>query len=1024
MINRLISLALANRVLTVFLFLLLFLVSLGAYFRLRHEMYPDLNAPLVNIITENYGMPPEDVERLITFPLESALNGAPRVTRVRSESSLGISVVTVEFEWGTDIYLARQMVADRIQMVAGAMPAGTEGPLMGAISSRLGEIYEFVVENENPHITESELRELRSAADWLIRYRLQGVPGIALVVNMGGFQKQYQVLMDPAALLAHGITIEEVKEAIQRSNRNFSGGILEKGTSEYIIQGLGRIQALENIEKIVVANRKGVPIYLKDIAQVREGGAFRRGNATHNGKEAVLSTVEMQFRGDTLKTIAAIKKALEEIKKTLPPGIKITPSYDQSILINKSLGNVVKAIMEGGVLVILVLVLFLGSLPSAVLVAASIPLAVLVSFLLMYFFGVSINVMSLGGLAIGVGKMANSSIIMVENIYLRLQERRQERWQVVLQAAQEVGPHIFSATAIIILVFIPLLTLGGIEGRMFSATAFAVAASLTGGLLVSLLFQPVLCSLLLRGTSRSRDWLIRQVKRAYLPLLRGALRFKAVTIALPLLLLALAISQLPRVGTEFLPKLDEGALLISSVILPGSSLAEADRIGVESEKVLLGFPEVTGTFRRTGRAEASEHAHGINVSEIMVNLLPKEQRKRPLAEMLKEMRKQLSRIPGVLFIFEQPVENKLTEMLTGLKGQLAIKIFGPDLQVLAQKAEEVRNVLATVRGAADVQIEQLAGVPQVYIRLRQEQLARYGLRAEDVSEVVETALNGVEVTDVLEAQKRIPILLRFAPEYRSDIDAVRRILVDTPAGQRVPLEALADIYIGKGPFTINRENVSRRVVIQCNVQDRDQGSFVAEAREKIEHQVSLPPGYFITFGGQFESQQRAQRQLAVLFVAVFLLVLTLLFTSFRSLKQALIILSNVPFTFIGGIFALLLTHTYLSVSSMVGFIALFGVAVQNGNILIAHINDLRREGKELYQAVVEGASVRLRPILMTDLVTSLGVVPLAAGQFVGVELQRPMAIVYIGGLLLSSTFNTLVLPTLYYLFEGRSLRRP
>jgi len=1024
MINRLISLALANRVLTVFLFLLLFLVSLGAYFRLRHEMYPDLNAPLVNIITENYGMPPEDVERLITFPLESALNGAPRVTRVRSESSLGISVVTVEFEWGTDIYLARQMVADRIQMVAGAMPAGTEGPLMGAISSRLGEIYEFVVENENPHITESELRELRSAADWLIRYRLQGVPGIALVVNMGGFQKQYQVLMDPAALLAHGITIEEVKEAIQRSNRNFSGGILEKGTSEYIIQGLGRIQALENIEKIVVANRKGVPIYLKDIAQVREGGAFRRGNATHNGKEAVLSTVEMQFRGDTLKTIAAIKKALEEIKKTLPPGIKITPSYDQSILINKSLGNVVKAIMEGGVLVILVLVLFLGSLPSAVLVAASIPLAVLVSFLLMYFFGVSINVMSLGGLAIGVGKMANSSIIMVENIYLRLQERRQERWQVVLQAAQEVGPHIFSATAIIILVFIPLLTLGGIEGRMFSATAFAVAASLTGGLLVSLLFQPVLCSLLLRGTSRSRDWLIRQVKRAYLPLLRGALRFKAVTIALPLLLLALAISQLPRVGTEFLPKLDEGALLISSVILPGSSLAEADRIGVESEKVLLGFPEVTGTFRRTGRAEASEHAHGINVSEIMVNLLPKEQRKRPLAEMLKEMRKQLSRIPGVLFIFEQPVENKLTEMLTGLKGQLAIKIFGPDLQVLAQKAEEVRNVLATVRGAADVQIEQLAGVPQVYIRLRQEQLARYGLRAEDVSEVVETALNGVEVTDVLEAQKRIPILLRFAPEYRSDIDAVRRILVDTPAGQRVPLEALADIYIGKGPFTINRENVSRRVVIQCNVQDRDQGSFVAEAREKIEHQVSLPPGYFITFGGQFESQQRAQRQLAVLFVAVFLLVLTLLFTSFRSLKQALIILSNVPFTFIGGIFALLLTHTYLSVSSMVGFIALFGVAVQNGNILIAHINDLRREGKELYQAVVEGASVRLRPILMTDLVTSLGVVPLAVGQFVGVELQRPMAIVYIGGLLLSSTFNTLVLPTLYYLFEGRSLRRP
>ncbi|MDH7500485.1 MAG: CusA/CzcA family heavy metal efflux RND transporter, partial [candidate division NC10 bacterium] len=919
-----------------------------------------------------------------------------------------------------DIYLARQMVADRIQMVAGAMPAGTEGPMMGAISSRLGEIFEFVVENDQPIASEAELLELRSAADWLIRYRLQGVPGIALVVNMGGFIKQYQVLMDPSALLAHGITIGEVKEAIQRSNRNFSGGVLEKGTSEYIIQGLGRIQAMENIEKIVVANRKGVPIYLKEIAQVREGGAFRRGNATHNGKEAVLSTVEMQFRGNTLKTIAAIKKALEEIKKSLPPGIRVITSYDQSILINKSLGNVVKAIIEGGILVTLILVIFLGSLSSAILVAASIPLSVLISFLLMYFFGVSINVMSLGGLAIGVGKMANSSIIMVENIHLRLHERRENPREVVLKAAQEVGPHIFSATAIIILVFLPLLTLEGIEGRMFSATAFAVAASLAGGLLISLTFQPVLSSLLLRGGTKPRDWFIRQIKKVYLPLLRAALQHKVFTLTLPLLLLAATIALVPLLGTEFLPKMDEGSLLISSVILPGSSLQEADRIGVESEKVLLRFPEVTSTYRRTGRAEASEHAHGINVSEIMVNLLPKEQRKRPLAEMLREMRKELSQIPGVHFIFEQPVENKLTEMLTGLKGQLAIKIFGPDLQVLARKAEEVGDLLSQVRGVADLQIEQLAGVPQVYIKIRQEQVARYGLRADDVSEVIETALNGVEVTDVLEAQKRIPIFLRFSPEYRSDIDAVRRILVDTPSGQRVPLESLADIYIGKGPFTINRENVSRRVVIQCNIQDRDQGSFVAEAQERIQKQVSLPPGYFITFGGQFESQQRAQRQIAILFVAVFLLVLTLLFTSFRSLKRALLVLLNVPFALVGGIIALLIAKENLSVSSLVGFIALFGISVQNGIILIAHVQQLRDQGKDLEEAVLEGSVTRLRPILMTAIVTLLGVLPLAIGQFVGVELQRPMAIVYIGGLLLSCVFNTLVLPILYHIFEGRT----
>ena len=619
MINRLISLAFANRVLTIFLFLLLFLVSVGVYFQIRHDMYPDLNAPLVNIITENYGMPPEDVERLITFPLESALNGAPRVTRVRSESSLGISVVTVEFDWGMDIYLARQMVADRIQMVAGAMPAGTEGPMMGAISSRLGEIFEFVVENDQPVVSEAELLDIRGISDWVIRYRLQGVPGVALIVNMGGFIKQFQVLLDPNALLVQGITIGEVKEAIERSNRNFSGGILEKGTSEYIVQGLGRIQTMENIEKIVVANRKGIPIYLKDVGKIQEGGAFRRGTATHNGKEAVLSTVEMQFRGDTLKTIGAIKKTLEEIKKRIPPGFKVAASYDQSVLINKSLGNVLKAIMEGGVLVTLILILFLGSFSSAILVAASIPLSVLISFLLMYFFGVSINIMSLGGLAIGVGKMANSSIIMVENIYLRLHEKPQSPREAVLKGAQEVGSHIFSATAIIILVFIPLLTLGGIEGRMFSATAFAVASSLAGGLLISLTFQPVLCSLVLRGRGKPKDWLIRQIKKGYAPVLKAALRHKVITITIPILLLVGSGALIPLLGTEFLPKMDEGSLLISSVILPGSSLGEAERIGVESEKILLGFPEVTSTYRRTGRAEASEHAHGINVSEIMVS---------------------------------------------------------------------------------------------------------------------------------------------------------------------------------------------------------------------------------------------------------------------------------------------------------------------------------------------------------------------------------------------------------------------
>ncbi len=1017
MIDKIIDYALKHRLLTILLILIVSIWGIIAYVKMPKDIYPDLNAPLVKIITENPGMAAEDVERLISFPLESLLNGAPEVTRVRSESTTGDSVVTVEFDWGTDIYRARQIVSSKLELIAGRLPIGTTTPILGPVSSRMGEIFEFAVVGEGV-----DPMELRSIADWTIRYRLQGVAGVSFVINLGGFVKQFQVYLKPEMLKHYDITINEVKEAIENSNRNFSGGIILKGPQEMLIKGMGRIETLENIKSTVITSRDNVPIYVRDVAEVKIGPKFRRESGSHDAQESVYVTVEKQYGGDTLAAIHNIKNALAQIARDLPERIKIKPFYDQSKLILKSIHHVEISILEGAILIVLVMIFFMWNLRSSLIASLTIPFSLLIALVFMAIFGVDLTVMSIGGLAIGIGKVANGSIIMVENIYRVLQEKKGQASTLALtaEAAKDVGKYLFSANIIIILVFLPLLTLREIEGAMFKPTAFAVAAALFGSLLLNLTLKPVLTSVFLteKHLKARKNPVTEFLNKKYRSILAGALHHKkAILTAFLALIIGAAIS-FTFLGKEFVPPLDEGSILASTVMLPETSLEESMEMGTRIEKIFLSFPEVISVSRTTGTAEASEHLHPVNHSHYCIELVPREERKRGFEEITQAMREELDKLPGVAYIFEQPIANKLAEMLTGTEGQLSVKLFGQDLSLLNDKIEEIRNVMAEIEGVADLQIEQTTGIPQLVIRLDRTRLARFGISVADVADIIETALNGIEATDVYEPDRITSVLIRLPDRYRNDEEAVKNLLVDAPNGERIPLSELAEIRRSEGPQTIFRENLLRRKIILCNIVDRDINGFVKEAQQKIEEEVSLPAGYFVTFGGQFESQQRALHHLTTLMLIVILIIFVILFSSFGSIWQALLIIMNIPTTLIGGILGLLIAGQTLNVSSTIGLIALFGICVQNDVILVAKINDYRKQGLSLHQAVVEGALTKFRPILMTDMVMIVGVLPLALVVSTGAELHRPLAVVYIGGFFFAIMLRLIVVPVMYE-FLGR-----
>ncbi len=1012
MIDKLIDFALKHRLLTILLVMLVSIWGVIAYMGMPKDIYPDLNAPLVNIITENEGMAAEDVERLITFPLESLLNGAPNVIRVRSESATGDSVVTVEFDWGMDIYLARQIVSSKLELISGRLPLGTTPPMLGPVSSRMGEIFEFAVIGED-----TDPMELRSIADWTIRYRLQGVSGVSFVINLGGFIKQFQVFLKPDMLKHYDITINEIKEAIEKSNRNFSGGILLKGSQESLIKGIGRIETLEHIKNTVITSRNNVPVSVKDIAEVKVGAKFRRESGSHNGKESVYVTVEKQYGGDTLTAIGNIKNALANIAKDLPEKIKIKPFYDQSVLITKSISHVEITMLEGAILIILVMLFFMWNLRSSFIASLTIPFSILIALVLMDLFGIKLTVMSIGGLAIGIGKVANGSIIMVENIYRVLREKKGQASTMALtsEAAHDVGKHLFSANIIIILVFLPLLTMGGIEGAMFRPTAFAVAAALLGSLLINLTLKPILATFFLteKYIKERKNPIDDFIHSKYQVILKGALKHKkAILIVFSCLIIGAGISY-TFLGHEFVPPLDEGAIMASTVMLPETSLKESMQMGNRIEKIFLSFPEVISVSRTTGTAEASEHVHPVNHSHYNIELLPREKRKRGFDKITKAMRQELDKIPGLAYIFEQPIANKLAEMLTGVEGELSIKLFGQDLPTLNDKIEEIHNALTNIKGVADLQIEQTTGIPQLIIKLNRGKLARFGIPVGEVADIIEIALNGLEVTDVYEKDRITSVLIRLSEKYRHDEEAIKNLLIETPSGERIPLTQLAEISKSEGPQTIFRENLMRRKIILCNVEGRDIGGFVQEARESIENEVDLPPGYFVTFGGQFESQQHALRHLSILMLIVILIIFVILFSLFNSLWQAFMIIMNIPTTLIGGILALLIEGQTLNVSSTIGLIALFGICVQNDIILVAKINDFIKQGMALHEAVVKGAMTKLRPILMTDMVMIVALLPMALTVSTGAELHKPLAVVYIGGFFFAIILRLIIVPVLY-----------
>lgn len=1022
MISSIIDTALRQKFLTIVFTLAL--VAFGAYStaQLNLDAFPDVTNIQVQINTEAPGLAAVEVEQLITFPVESVMNGLPDVTEVRSTSKTGLSVVTVVFKDGVDTYFARQLVLERLQLAKERIPEGLADPEMGPITTGLGQIYKYILIGEGKSAV-----ELRTLNDWLVKFQLRTVPGVTDVLSFGGDVRQYQVQVDPNRLLAYGLTLDDMKTALKANNTNAGGWYIEGAQEQLVVRGEGLIrggeEGLTDIENIVLRARDGVPVYVRDVADVEFGAEIRQGAVSLDGKGEVVSGLVLQLKGaNTKKVIEGIQQRILKIQASLPPGVSIVPIYDQSDLVDKAIATVLKALAEAAVLIVVVLFLFLWNVRSALVVVCSIPLSILVAVIMMRWFGLSANLQSLGGLAIGIGMMVDGSLVMVENVVRHLSEpghRDEPLTHRVLRAAQEVAQPVFFAVLIIVVVFLPLFTLEGVEGKLFSPMAFTVAFAMLGSLVVALTIVPVLSSLVL-GSKMSEDdsFLMRFLKRVYRPSLGWGLRHRVAVIVTAITALGASLVVLPFLGTEFVPELDEGTLSIRVTMNPSISLEESLRIGAQLEKKLSKYPEITYALSQIGRPELGGDPEPVSNNEMWVGLKPQSEwtTTDSRQEFIRILGEDLGEYPGVTLNFSQPIANRVDELLSGVKAQLAIKLFGDDLAVLEERGQKIEAVIKSIPGASDVQTEQISGEAQLVIRAIREELARYGLNVSEVMEVVSSAIGGEAVTQVIEGQRRFDVYLRMAAAFRSSPEAIGALWVSNEAGARVPLSQVADIALVEGPPTVSRENAQRRVVVQANVRGRDMGGFVEEAQKAVEAQVTLPPGYLVTWGGQFENQQRAQRTLMIVVPISLGLIFLLLYLSFGSIKNAMLIILNVPFAMVGGIFALALTGQYLSVPSSVGFIALFGVAVLNGVVMVSYFNQLLLQGFSLDEAVTQGAMLRLRPVLMTATVASLGLIPLLLATGIGSEVQRPLATVVVGGLVSSTLLTLIVLPALYKWF--------
>jgi CzcA family heavy metal efflux pump len=1020
MIGLLLEWSLKNR-----LFVLILASSLllwGGYetVRMPVDVFPDLTAPTVTLMSEAHGMAPSEVEQLVTFPIEAAMNGAPGVRRVRSTTGIGFAVINVEFAWGTDIYQARQIVAEKLQLARSALPQDLPSPILTPIASVMGEIL-FIALRSDRH----DAMELKTAADWTLRRRLLAVPGVAEVISIGGDTKQYQVEVRPERLAAYGLSLNDVIEAVRGSNSNVSAGFLASGGQEYLIQGLGRVKQVEDLAQTAIAGPHG-PVLLKHLATIRIGPAYKRGTGSHNGKPSVIIGIQKQPMVNTLELTERLEQTLGQIQTALPKGMTIDSGiFRQADFISIAVANLHDALRDGAVLVFIIVAVFLLSVRATLITLIALPLSLITAVLAMRATGATFNTMTLGGLAIALGALVDDAIIVVENIVRRLRERSGQTSspsvaQTVLSASREILGSIVYATLIIMLVFIPLFFLSGIEGRLMQPLGFAYVVAIAASLLVAVTVTPVLSSWLLprsQTVAEARESrLALGLKDYYERWLEKLLpRWQGIVVASALAIIV-SLAALALTGRSFLPEFNEGSLTISVVTLPGTSLEQSDQIGQMAEKIILQLPETAATARRTGRAELDPHAQAVYASEIDVRLNMKDRDKDTL---LAELRRKLTQVPGANVVIGQPISHRIDHMLSGTRANIAVKIFGDELAELRRLAKQVKGLVEAVPGAVDVAIDNPSDVPFLSVKFDRAALARYGFTMEQAVEAIETAFQGKEVSRIFEGQTAFDLVVRYPSDMKENLDAVRTTLLTTASGAQLPLRALAEIQKTRGPDTISREDVQRKLVVMANVAGRDLAGVVNDIRQQVGTQVSMPSGYHIEYGGQFESAQEAARTLVILGAAVTAGIFLLLFLVFRSLRDALLVMLNLPLALVGGVIGVYVSGGVLSVASMIGFITLFGIATRNGVMLIAHIRHLwEEEGvADFYEAVRRGSLERLVPILMTALAAGLGLMPLAfSGGEPGSEIQAPMAIVILFGLLTSTVLNLFVVPVLYLRF--------
>jgi cobalt-zinc-cadmium resistance protein CzcA len=1024
MLHRVVDAALRHRIIVIVLALIALAAGISATMKLSVDAFPDVTNIQVQVATEVPGRSPDEVERLVTIPVEIGMTGLPGMTEMRSQNEPGLSIVTLVFTDSTPQYFARQLVSERLGDIRSRVPEGIN-PTLGPVSTALSEVYQYTLEKPTDGkkaLSHEELRKRREIEDWVARPLLRSIPGVAEINSTGGYVKQYQIVVDPVKMRYYGISIHDVRAAVALNNANTSGGILPQGPEILLVRGLGLLKTVDDINNVVLKEVGGTPVYVRDVAQVRIGDEVRYGAMLKGGyTEAVGGVVMMIAGGNAKQIVGAVKQRVEEINRgnMLPDGLQIVPYYDRSKLVDAAIETVTEVLREGVILVVIVLFLFLGDLRSSLIVIATLILTPALTFLVMNHYGMSANLMSLGGLAIAIGLMVDGSVVVVENVFSRLgQKRGTNRLRIVHEAVMEVGTPVIFGICIIILVFLPLMTLEGMEGKMFAPLAYTIAIALGVSLVLSLTLSPVLSLYFLKGGNEHDTLFVRLMKKPYFFVLDRATRYAKTTLGIALAGFALAAALFPLLGTSFIPELKEGTISPNMDRVPNIALNESIRMELKAMKELTQIKGVEYIVSRLGRGESPVDPAGYNESDMMIQLLPPDQREGITQdEVASQVRKIVNTYPGVNSVMAQPISDRVDEMVTGVRADVAVKIFGDDLDTLIAKANDVARIANGVRGVGDIKVDRVAGQNNLDATIDREAIARHGMNVSDVNDVLEAAVGGAVATDIYEGERRFQAVVRYPEELRNSVRDIRNILLRAPQGEEVTAGSLAHIAVHEGLSQIRREMGKRRINVGVNVADRDLGGFVAELQSKVEQQVKLPPGYYFEWGGQFDNMQRARRHLMVIVPITIAAIFFLLFLLFRSVRLASLIILVLPFASIGGVVALYFSGEYLSVPASVGFIALWGIAVLNGVVLISHIRGLRESGMELHQAVRHGSSARFRPVMMTATVAALGLVPFLFANGPGAEVQRPLAIVVIGGLITSTLLTLVVLPSLYRFFD-------